>query len=70
MVYFYSDQDKYQTMMTFTEYLQFREGLWLNDKKALLGLSRLDSIPKRPKPKPLQFKPFVPKIRPAVPKIK
>ena len=41
-------------MMTFQEWLAIREGLWLNDDKAVEGLSKLS----QPKPKkPPQRKP-------------
>jgi hypothetical protein len=33
-------------MMTFHEWLTMREGLWLNDKNAVIGLSRLNPLPK------------------------
>ena len=33
-------------MMTFHEWLAMREGLWLNDKNAVIGLSRLNPLPK------------------------
>ena len=33
-------------MMTFHEWLAVREGLWLNDKNAVIGLSRLNPLPK------------------------
>jgi hypothetical protein len=38
-------------MMTFSEYVRLREGLWLNDKNALPGMSRLTALPKRKKSK-------------------
>jgi hypothetical protein len=31
---------------TFQEWLAIREGLWLNDKNAVIGLSRLNPLPK------------------------
>lgn len=52
--------------MTFSEYVQIREGLWLNDKNALPGMSRLNSLPtktKSNKPKPLALKPTRPLAR-------
>jgi hypothetical protein len=33
-------------MTTFHEWLAMREGLWLNDKNAVIGLSRLNPLPK------------------------
>ncbi len=33
-------------MKTFHEWLAMREGLWLNDKNAVIGLSRLNPLPK------------------------
>jgi hypothetical protein len=33
-------------MKTFQEWLAMREGLWLNDKNAVIGLSRLNPLPK------------------------
>jgi hypothetical protein len=33
-------------MTTYHEWLAMREGLWLNDKKAVIGLSRLNPLPK------------------------
>jgi hypothetical protein len=33
-------------MKTFHEWLAMREGLWLNDKHAVIGLSRLNPLPK------------------------
>lgn len=35
-------------MMTFNEYVSMREGLWLNDKNAVVGLSKI-APPKPPK---------------------
>jgi hypothetical protein len=35
-------------MISFTEYVAFREGLWLADKNALPGLSRLNTLPRQP----------------------
>jgi hypothetical protein len=35
-------------MKTFHEWLTIREGLWLNDKNAVIGLSRLNPLPKSP----------------------
>jgi hypothetical protein len=50
-------------MMTFSEYVKIKEGLWLNDKNALPGLSRLNTLPPPKKkksvaalPKPIQSK--------------
>ena len=59
-------------MKTFQEWLAVREGLWLNDKNAVIGLSRLNPLPKnsavnksltkKPKPfkptPPASFKPY------------
>lgn len=48
--------------MTFQEWLAIREGLWLNDNKAVEGLSKLP----QPKPKkPPQRKPLKQAVRPA-----
>lgn len=33
-------------MKTFQEWLAVREGLWLNDKNTVIGLSRLNPLPK------------------------
>ncbi len=33
-------------MKTFHEWLAMREGLWLNDKNAVIGMSRLNPLPK------------------------
>ncbi len=32
-------------MMTFTDYMAMREGLWLADKNAVLGMSRVNPYP-------------------------
>ena len=54
-------------MMTFQEWLAIREGLWLNDDKAVEGLSKLP----QPKPKkPPQRKPFTQAVRPAKPQVR
>lgn len=47
-------------MITFDEYCQYREGLWLADKNAVVGLSRIAP------PKPLQKtrQPVPPRIKP------
>ena len=47
-------------MMTFTEYVAMREGLWLNDKNAIVGLSKIapPTPPKKTRP------PTPPKIKP------
>ena len=34
-------------MKTFHEWLAMREGLWLNDKNAVIGLSRVNPLPKK-----------------------
>lgn len=49
--FFIDGERKYFTMMTFSEYVQIKEGLWLNDKNALPGLSRLNPLPMQPKKK-------------------
>lgn len=49
-------------MMTFREYCRYREGLWLNDKNAIVGLSKIAPPEPRKKPKPRPTAP--PKIRP------
>jgi hypothetical protein len=49
-------------MRTFNEWLAMREGLWLNDKNAVIGMSRLNPLPKNSavnkrltkKPKPVK----------------
>jgi len=48
-------------MMKFSEFVQIKEGLWLNDKNAIVGMSRLPppTPPKKkksvaPLPKPMQ----------------
>ena len=38
-------------MMRFSEFVQIKEGLWLNDKNAVLGLSKLPLPPTPPKKK-------------------
>lgn len=48
-------------MMTFAEYVAMREGLWLNDKNAVVGLSKIapPKPPKKTKPTPTpKIKPF------------
>ena len=53
--------------MTFQEWLAIREGLWLNDDKAVKGLSKLP----QPKPKkPPQCKPLTQAVRPAKPQVR
>jgi hypothetical protein len=55
-------------MMKFSEFVQIKEGLWLNDKKAIVGLSRLPPaaqlLPKKRQSAPDVLKPIksVPKI--------
>ncbi|ETN80225.1 hypothetical protein NECAME_18028 [Necator americanus] len=53
-------------MMTFAEYVAMREGLWLNDKNAVVGLSKTPppKPPKtaRPMPPPKIKPPHVPKV--------
>jgi hypothetical protein len=47
-------------MRTFEEYCRYREGLWLNDKNAIVGLSKIapPTPIKKPKPPaPLKLKP-------------
>jgi hypothetical protein len=34
-------------MKTFHEWLAMREGLWLNEKNAVIGLSRRNPLPKK-----------------------
>jgi hypothetical protein len=53
--------------MTFQEWLSIREGLWLNDDKAVEGLSKLSQA--KPK-KPPQRKPLTQAVRPAKPKVR
>lgn len=59
-------------MMTFQEWLAIREGLWLNDDKAVEGLSKLPQPkPKKPpqrKPLPQAVRPAKPQVRPVLPK--
>ncbi len=51
-------------MKTFHEWLAMREGLWLNEKNAVIGLSRRNPLPKNSavnkslakKPKPAKAK--------------
>jgi hypothetical protein len=55
--------------MSFREYLTMREGLWLPDKKAVPGMSRINPFPAtqaqlkriraKPTPTPKPFKPTV-----------
>ena len=47
-------------MMTFAEYVAMREGLWLNDKNAVVGLSKIDPPTPPKKTRPLT----PPKIKP------
>ncbi|QDU38260.1 hypothetical protein Mal4_25870 [Maioricimonas rarisocia] len=49
-------------LMTFQEWLAIREGLWLNDEKAVEGLSKL------PQPKPKKPSQRKPQVRPVLPK--
>ena len=57
-------------MMTFAEYVAMREGLWLNDKNAVVGLSKTPppKPPKtaRPMPPPKIKPPHVPKVEGAL----
>jgi hypothetical protein len=46
--------------MTFGEYCQYREGLWLNDKNAVVGLSKIAP----PKPPKKTRQPAPPRIKP------
>ena len=51
--------------MTFAEYMRIPEGLWLNDKNALPGMSRLNPLPahlKRRKPVAMSPKVTLPKL--------
>lgn len=56
-------------MISFTQYVAIREGLWLNDRNALPGMSRLNTLPKQPAkvksaaPKPLTNLPPMPPRR-------
>ncbi len=53
--------------MTFQDWLAIREGLWLNDDKAVEGLSKLP----QPKPKKTpQRKPLMQAVRPAKPQVR
>lgn len=49
-------------MMTFGEFCQYREGLWLNDKNAVVGLSKIAPPEPRKKPRPKPIAP--PKVGP------
>jgi hypothetical protein len=59
-------------MTTFAEYVHMREGLWLDDKNALVGMSKFNPFPatkgrlKWTKPKPVKptdpFKPAVQQV--------
>lgn len=51
---------KENKMMTFGEYCHYREGLWLNDKNAVVGLSKI--APPKPPKKARQSAP--PRIKP------
>jgi hypothetical protein len=54
-------------IMTFQDWLAIREGLWLNDDKAVEGLSKLP----QPKPKkPAQRKPLMQAVKPAKPQVR
>ncbi|KAJ3082379.1 hypothetical protein HK102_001741 [Quaeritorhiza haematococci] len=57
----YDQEDMKMKMMTFAEYCRYREGLWLNDKNAVVGLSKIAPPEPRKKPKPKPIAP--PKIR-------
>jgi hypothetical protein len=49
-------------MKTFAEYVAMREGLWLNDKNAIAGISKTPPPePARPRPTPKTKPPHVPK---------
>lgn len=54
------ENENMNKMMTFAEYVAMREGLWLNDKNAVVGLSKIapPTPPKKTKP------PTPPKIKP------
>ena len=57
-------------MMKFSEFVQIKEGLWLNDKNAVVGLSRLPpppTLPKKKKSVSTLSKPIVP-VAPTPPK--
>lgn len=56
-------------LQSFREYVEIREGLWLADKNAVLGLSRL--VAKNPVKQIQKLKPFkIPTIKyPKAPKI-
>ena len=44
------------TMKTFREWLAMREGLWLNDKNAVVGMSNINPLlQKKAKVKPLKL---------------
>ena len=47
-------------VMTFGEYCKYREGLWLNDKNAVVGLSKIAP----PKPPRKTRQPAPPRIKP------
>jgi hypothetical protein len=54
------NEKEYMKMITFSEYVAMREGLWLNDKNAVVGLSKI--APPRPPKKTRP--PTPPKIKP------
>ena len=56
-----SIKEKKHMVMTFAEYVAMREGLWLNDKNAIAGVSKTPPKPARPTPTPKTKPPHVPK---------
>ena len=61
---FNSSRRYFLIMLRFSEYCQFREGLWLSGKNALPGYSRASPLPKKPTPK--LFPEFKPPKPPAI----
>lgn len=54
----YNMNENNMKMITFAEYVAMREGLWLNDKNAVVGLSKMAP----PKPPKKIKRPHVPKV--------
>jgi len=55
-----------RAMKTYQEWLPMQEGLWMNDRNAVIGLSRLNPLPKdsaanKSLPKAAKAMPFKPK---------
>lgn len=58
-------------MMTFSEYVRLREGMWLADKNAVRGLSQIDNTALLPKKRPKQRTgtPVLPRPKSLSPKV-